>query len=223
MLFRSLTAILFLSLPLWNKRVAEADSGQGSAAPLKLTQIFAVRGAKSVMITFFCYCAIEQTTGLWASSYLVLCRGLDEETAAAWASLFFIGITIGRGVGGFIAEKLSDSTMVRIGEVLILAGVAAMFLPFGNITALAGFILVGLGCAPIYPSIIHSTPAHFGADRSQAIIGVQMASAYVGTLAMPPLFGILARSVSAALLPLYLLVILVLMILMHENLCRVTK
>lgn len=219
----ALTAILFLSLPLWNKRVAEADSGQGSAAPLKLTQIFAVRGAKSVMITFFCYCAIEQTTGLWASSYLVLCRGLDEETAAAWASLFFIGITIGRGVGGFIAEKLSDSTMVRIGEVLILAGVAAMFLPFGNITALAGFILVGLGCAPIYPSIIHSTPAHFGADRSQAIIGVQMASAYVGTLAMPPLFGILARSVSAALLPLYLLVILVLMILMHENLCRVTK
>lgn len=218
----ALTAVLFFSLPLWKKRDVPSAEKE-SDAPLTLRRIFAIPGAKSVMVTFLCYCAIEQTTGLWASSYLVLYRGLTEETAAAWASLFFIGITVGRLIGGFLAEKLSDSAMVRFGEVLILAGVAALFIPIGNITALAGLILIGLGCAPIYPSIIHSTPAHFGADRSQALIGVQMASAYVGTLAMPPLFGVIADTVSAALLPVYILVILALMTLMHENLCRVTK
>lgn len=218
----ALTAVLFFSLPLWMKRAVPATE-KGSDAPLTLRRIFAIPGAKSVMVTFLCYCAIEQTTGLWASSYLVLYRGLTEETAAAWASLFFIGITVGRLIGGFLTAKLSDSAMVRFGEVLILAGVAALFIPVGNITALAGLILIGLGCAPIYPSIIHSTPAHFGADRSQALIGVQMASAYVGTLAMPPLFGVIADAVSAELLPVYILVILALMTLMHENLCRVTR
>ena len=125
---------------------------------------------------------------LWASSYLVLHLGYSSEKAAGFASLFFIGITVGRGISGFITFKLNDSQMIHLGEGIILLGVLAMLLPLGKTVALAGLILIGLGCAPIYPSIIHSTPAHFGADKSQAIIGVQMAFAYIGTCLMPPTF-----------------------------------
>ena len=169
------------------------------------------------MVTFFCYCALEQTTGLWASSYLVLCRGLSAETAAGFASLFFIGITAGRAIGGFLTMKLNDTRMIRLGQGVILAGIVLLPLPFGSVSALAGLILVGLGCAPVYPSIIHSTPEHFGADKSQAMIGVQMASAYMGTCFMPPIFGFIANHISVSLFPAYLLGILVLMGVMHER------
>ena len=169
------------------------------------------------MITFFCYCALEQTTGLWASSYLVIRRGLTAETAAGFASLFFIGITVGRAFSGFLTIKLNDTQMIRLGEGFMLSGIVFLFLPFGSISALLGLILVGLGCAPVYPSIIHSTPGHFGADRSQAMIGVQMASAYVGTCFMPPIFGFIANHVSVSLFPAYLLAILVLMGAMYEK------
>lgn len=214
-----LTAVLFFSLPLWKKPKTGSleQSGEENAKPLSLRQIIKIRGAKEVMVTFFCYCALEQTTGLWASSYLVLHCGLSTETAAGFASLFFIGITAGRAVGGFLTMKLNDTQMIRLGQILILCGILCLFLPFGSITALSGFVLVGLGCAPIYPSIIHSTPEHFGADKSQAVIGVQMASAYVGTCFMPPVFGFIANHISVSLLPVFLLVILVLMAVMHEK------
>lgn len=172
------------------------------------------------MVTFFCYCALEQTAGLWASSYLVLHKGVTPETAAGFASLFFIGITVGRALNGFLTLRFGDAQLIRLGQGIIAVGVAALLLPLGERAALSGLILIGLGCAPIYPSIIHSTPAHFGAERSQAIIGVQMASAYVGNCLMPPLFGLIAKRISVALFPLYLLVILMLMILMHETLLR---
>ena len=110
--------------------------------------------------------------------------------------------------------------MIRMGQVIIAVGIAAMLIPGPDIASLAGLILIGLGCAPIYPCVIHSTPAHFGADRSQAIIGVQMASAYVGTCAMPPLFGLITNHVNVALLPVYLLLILILMVIMHELLTK---
>ena len=167
-------------------------------------------------MTFFCYCALEQTTGLWASSYLVLRQGLPADTAAGFSGMFFAGITIGRALSGFLTLRLNDTQLIRLGQGMILAGVLFLSLPFGTGSALAGLVLIGLGCAPVYPSIIHSTPEHFGSERSQAMIGVQMASAYVGTCLMPPVFGLIANHVSAALLPLYLLLILVLMILMHE-------
>lgn len=223
-----LTAILLLSLPLWKKRSGGADSGNAGVAgtqntPLSLAQIFRVPGVKEIMITFFCYDAVEQTTGLWASSYLVLHGGLTSEEAAGFASLFFIGITAGRALSGFLTMKLNDTQMIRLGQGVILLGVLLLLLPFGGKAGLAGLIIIGLGCAPIYPSIIHSTPEHFGEDKSQAIIGVQMASAYVGTLAMPPMFGLIANYISASLLPMYLLVILVLMILMHEKVLKRTK
>ena len=172
------------------------------------------------MVLFFCYCGLEQTAGLWASSYLALQKGVPAGTAASFASLFFIGITAGRALSGFLTMKMSDGQMVRLGQGIIAAGIAALLLPAGADAALAGLILVGLGCAPIYPCIIHATPERFGADRSQAVIGVQMASAYVGTCLMPPLFGLLAAHVSPALLPVYLLAILAGMVLTHERLLR---
>lgn len=213
-----LTAVLVLSLPLW-KTPAEDTAGGGNPA-LPLGQILRIPGAKAVMVTFFCYCAVEQTAGLWASSYLALHKGVPAETAAGFASLFFIGITAGRALSGFLTMKLSDSRMVRLGQGIIAVGIAAFLLPLGEYAALAGLLLIGLGCAPIYPCIIHSTPAHFGAEKSQAIIGVQMASAYMGTCLMPPLFGLIANHITVSLFPFYLLAILILMVFMHEALLK---
>ena len=223
-----LTAVLLVSLPLWKGRTeglsAELKSASEETAaeekPLSLREIVRIPGVKEVMVSFFCYCAIEQTSGLWASSYLALFKGVPPETAAGFAGMFFIGITIGRAVSGFLTIRLTDVQMVRLGQVLIVLGAVVMLLPLGPTFSLAGLIIIGLGCAPVYPCLIHSTPAHFGADRSQAIIGVQMASAYVGTCLMPPVFGMIAGRVSISLLPVYLLLLLALMIMMHERLAK---
>ena len=136
--------------------------------------------------------------------------------------MFYLGITVGRALSGFLTMKLNDVLMIRLGEVIIGIGVLVMLLPFGQSLSLTGLILIGLGCAPVYPCVIHSTPAHFGADKSQAIIGIQMACAYVGTCLMPPVFGLIANHITVALLPVYLLIILVLMVIMHELLCKKT-
>lgn len=234
-----LTAVLVFSLPLWKGRKSTTENLQNAEMEqllenvsekadttaekaLSLREILKIAGAKEVMLCFFCYCALEQTAGLWASSYLTLHKGVSSETAAIFASLFYIGITVGRAISGFITMKLNDTQMVRLGQSIIVLGIMAMVLPGSNVLALAGLILIGLGCAPIYPCVIHSTPAHFGADKSQAIIGVQMAFAYIGILAMPPLFGVLASRISVALLPCYLFAILVVMVIMHELLTKKT-
>ena len=214
-----LTAALVLSLPLWRTASGE-ETPTGEALPLR--KAVALPGVKEVMLSFFCYCAIEQTVGLWASSYLVTARGVDAVTAARYGSLFFLGVTAGRAISGFITMRLSDAQMVRLGLGIIALGLSPLLLPLGNTAALCGLIVVGLGCAPVYPSLIHATPAHFGAERSQAIIGVQMASAYVGTSLMPPLFGVLAAHTTIRLFPAYLLALLVLLVAAHESLCRRT-
>ena len=217
-----LTAILFCSLPLWKGRpqVTDDAGNQVEAKPLSLRQVLNIPGVKQVLVCFFCYCALEQTTGLWASSYLTLHKGVSPETAAGFASMFFLGITAGRALSGFLTMRLSDVQMVRLGQGLIGGGIVIMLLPLGAAASLAGFVIIGLGCAPVYPCIIHSTPAHFGADKSQAIIGIQMACAYVGTCLMPPLFGLIANHIGVSLLPWYLIAILALMIVMHELLIR---
>lgn len=214
-----LAAILFFSLSLWKKKsITDLDqNSEVSSKPLSLQQIVKMPGAREILISFFGYCALEQTSGLWASSYLVLQRGLAAETAAGFASLFFVGITIGRAVGGFLTMKLNDTQMIRLGLGLIMCGIVCLLLPFGSMAALFGLVFIGLGCAPVYPSIIHSTPKHFGADKSQAMIGVQMASAYVGTCIMPPVFGLIANHISISLFPVYLLTILVLITVMYEK------
>ena len=218
-----LSAVLFFSLPLWQSRTAGTDTETASTQALSLGQVFRLPGAREVMLCFFCYCALETTAGLWASSYLTLTKGVAAGTAASFASLFYIGITAGRAACGFLTLKFNDTQMIRMGQCILAAGVLALLLPGPQILALSGLVLVGLGCAPIYPSIIHSTPEHFGADRSQAVIGIQMASAYLGNLAMPPLFGLLANNITPALFPFYLLALLVLMVFMHEQLVRKTR
>ena len=219
-----LTAVLLLSLPLWAKRNTEPTEENGEqTAALSLKEVFSISGAKELMLAFFCYCAVEQTAILWGSSYLVMHHGVDKETAASLASMFLIGLTVGRAVSGFLTVKINDTNMIRLGQGIIVLGIILMLLPFGSGVAMAGLLLIGLGCAPIYPCVIHSTPDHFGEDKSQAIIGVQMASAYLGTLVMPPLFGLIANHISASLLPVYLAAITGLMILMCELLNKKAK
>ena len=215
-----LTAVIFLSLPMWKPRPDAVGEDGKKAAPLTMKQIFAIPGAKEVLLAFFCYCAAEQTAILWSATYLVDHVGMHEEIAASFASMFLIGLTIGRGISGFITYKLNDTNMIRLGEAIMILGVVVMVLPLGQYTALVGLMLFGLGCAPIYPCVIHSTPDHFGAENSQAIIGVQMAAAYVGICLMPPLFGLIANYITVSLMPLYLALITVTMIIMCERLNR---
>ena len=217
-----ITALLACSLPLWQRRPA-GTNGEAASKALSLREVIAIPGAKEIMLCFFCYCGLESTAGQWASSYLTLARGVAPETAAAFAGLFYSGITVGRGACGFLTMKFNDTQLIRLGQCILGVGVAAIIIPGPSVLALAGLVLCGLGCAPIYPSIIHSTPDHFGAENSQAVIGIQMASAYVGSLSVPPLFGLVANSITPALFPLYLLIPLVGMVWMHERLVRVTS
>ncbi len=219
-----LTAVLIITLPIWKKKAYPINqSEQKNSKPFSIKEIIRFIGTKEVMLTFFCYCAAEQTTMLWTGSYMSLHNGLSEEASALCASIFFIGITVGRLISGFLTLKFSDTNMVRIGQLLMLLGCISLFLPFGQLSGMSGIALLGLGCAPIYPCIIHSTPERFGEDRSQAMIGIQMASAYIGTCIMPPIFGLFADSLSISLLPLYLILILAVMFLSHERLIRKTQ
>lgn len=218
----TLTAVLLLSLPLW-KRPGEDGAGEGVAPEHRtLPQLVRIPGVPEVMLCFACYSAVEGTAGMWAASYCTLVRGIDANTAAGWASLFYLGITAGRFVCGFLTMKFNDRQMIRIGQVLIAAGIALILLPLGNTVLFAGLIGVGLGCAPIYPSIIHETPLNFGRALSMSMTGVQMAAAYVGSTLLPPFFGVLAQYVSTALYPWYLLAALIIMALASEALHRKT-
>ncbi len=219
-----LTAILFASLPLWRRKasetISESDAPQESRGIIKTLSI---RGVKEAAIAFLCYCALEQTAGLWAVTYVVLEKGISADLAAGWGALFYMGITVGRFLNGFLAEKFSDSALVRTGTFIIGAGVAVMLLPLGNIGAVVGLCLIGLGCAPIYPCLIHATPTRFGKENSQAVIGIQMATAYVGSTFMPPLFGLAADNISVGILPWFLLAILAVIFLLCERLNRVAS
>ncbi len=219
----ALTAGIILSLPLWKGRDSETQEDGAPVKPMSIRELAILPGAKEVMLTFFCYCALESTAGLWASSFLAFHHGLDKETAAACAALFYIGITAGRAANGFIAEKFTDTQLTRVGFVLMGLGTAVLLLPLGKIAAMAGLIILGCGCAPTYPCIIHATPIRFGKEKSQAFIGVQMASAYLGTTLMPPLFGLIAGHISVGLYPAYMAVILLVMVLMHERVVRATE
>lgn len=218
-----LTITLFFSLPLWKRKEMARISNQiDNTQYLRIRDALKIRGVKQILIAFFGYCALETTTGLWASSWLVLHRGIEVETAAKWSSLFYLGITIGRFLSGFVAERFGNRNMIRIGLSIITIGLVAVLLPLSfTEIALVGLVLVGLGCAPIYPSVIHETPNNFGAENSQGIIGIQMASAYTGSTLMPPFFGLVAKFFSVGLYPFYLCVFLILMLVMTERLNRI--
>ena len=211
-----LFAAMLVSLPIWEKGTKKDETAQEQPQSLTFREIFSIKGALPCFFTFFCYCSLELTTSLWASSYLVQKWSFTPDSAAGFASMFYLGVTFGRFANGFLAMKLSDHFLIRMGIGLITVGIALLFVPLHHSFALIGFIIIGLGCAPIYPCIIHMTPTVFGKDKSQAMIGVQMAFAYIGFLLMPPLFGIIAEHISISLLPAYQLVLLVFMFITHE-------
>ncbi len=218
----SLSIFLFMSLSLWNKNAkstAETENNK-SAVPMTFKEIFSTSGALASFLAFFAYCAMEMTASLWATSYLVQNRNVSPEAAASLACLVYLGITIGRAINGFLSMKLKDSLLIRVGIGIVALGIILITLPLSTHFAIAGFFIIGLGCAPIYPCIIHMTPEIFGTDKSQAMIGTQMAFAYTGFLLMPPLFGWMADQLSFAILPIYLLVLLVIILIMHKKIVK---
>lgn len=227
----SLSAILFFTLPVWKKCVKKSSNfennidriskngaiEQTEQKKVSTASVFGIKGIYLVFIAFFAYCAMEQTAGLWATSYLVNYKGIEATVAAKFASFFYIGITLGRGISGFFAEKLGDKRLIRFGTIIILIGILLVAIPTSaSWPSLVGLIVIGLGCAPVYPAIIHSTPDNFGKENSQAVIGVQMAFAYIGITAMPPLFGLIAEKINIGLYSAYLLVFALLMLVMCE-------
>ena len=213
-----LSVIIFISIPIWKKGSdkEEKKEEKTQAKPLPFKEIFKTKGAIACFLTFFCYCALELTTSLWASTYLVERWQITPEIAAGFASMFYIGITLGRLINGFFAIKFSDKFLIRTGFIIIAVGTGLMFIPWHSAFALVGLVIAGFGCAPIYPCIIHMTPTIFGREKSQSMIGVQMAFAYTGFLTMPPLFGVFADYGMVYLLPVFMIVLLALMALLHE-------
>ncbi len=227
----SLSAILFFTLPVWKKCVKKSSNfennidriskngaiEQTEQKKVSTASVFGIKGIYLVFIAFFAYCAMEQTAGLWATSYLINYKGIEATVAAKFASFFYIGITLGRGISGFFAEKLGDKRLIRFGTIIILIGILLVAIPTSaSWPSLVGLIVIGLGCAPVYPAIIHSTPDNFGKENSQAVIGVQMAFAYIGITAMPPLFGLIAEEINIGLYSAYLLAFALLMLVMCE-------
>lgn len=217
----AIAILLVATLPVWNvnkKTEVQAQKNVG------LLGAFKIKGVPFLLLGFFAYCAAEATAMQWASTYFVEVKGVSADQAAFFASLFYIGITVGRFISGFIADKLGDRKMILFGTGILICGIVALLIPVQSyVLSLIGFIVIGLGCAPIYPCIIHSTPANFGAENSGAIIGIQMASAYVGSTFIPPLFGLLGNAIGFTVLPIYLLVFVALMITMTEITFRLTK
>jgi len=213
-----LTAVLFLSLPLWksNTGVTGSGSGENRVRSLTVPQLLALPAAKSILTAFLCYSALEITTGLWGGSYMVMQKGVSKELAASLSAVFYLGITGGRAVSGFLSMKLSGRQMIRIGQGIIFCGIAVLILSRTTVVMCAGFVLIGLGCAPVYPGLLHQTPRRFGKDVSQAGMGMQMASAYIGSTFVPPLAGMLMGKVGASLYPFMLLFFVTLMTVLVE-------
>jgi fucose permease len=195
-------ALLF-TLPLWRKIPSTTGEGE-NGRPMGLIDALRIRGVKSVLFAFMAYCATESVAMLWASSYLEDSIGLSKDRAAAFGALFFIGMTVGRFISGFISERLGDLKMISFGCILAMIGGGLLLIPT-EISSVVGLIIFGLGCAPVYPSIIHMTPERFGRERSQGIIGVQMASAYLGSTLAPPIFGLIGEHISLGLMPILLI------------------
>ena len=213
----AIAAVLLLTLPLWRVHPAAA-AGDRDGRVLGLKGALRIRGVPQLLLGFCGYCALESTCMLWIASYLIATRGVSPARAAAFASLFFIGITAGRFLAGFVSNRLGDRRMIRLGTGVLFLGVSLLLVPgLPEAAALTGCVVMGLGCAPVYPSVIHATPDNFGAENSQAIIGVQMASAYVGSTFAPPLFGFLSARLGLGLLPFYVAAFGILMICMVER------
>ena len=218
----SLTAVLFLTLPMWKKRLNDPTTAERPI--LGLRGALKIPGVKEIMIAFFGYSSLEATAGLWASTYLVEFRSVDTQTAATFASLFYIGLTSGRFLSGFVADRIGDKNMIRLSLTIVSVGIVMILIPLPTpVLSLIGLVIAGLGAAPVYPAIIHSTPAHFGAENSQAIVGIQMASAYTGSTLMPPLFGLIAQHIHVGLYPVFLILCAAICLVMTEKVNKLCK
>ena len=205
----AVSALLFATLGMWKRgNIQQEEYG---AKALSVWEVLSLPGAKAGMVTFLCYCAVESTLGLWGATYISQVRGVDEATAASFGAMFYIGITVGRAISGFMAMKLLPKQMVRVGQALLALGCIFMMIPAGSTLSGIGLVVCGLGCAPIYPNIIQDTPVNYGTENSQAAIGVQMAFAYVGSTFLPSIFGALAGVDGYGLLPYFAIGICVLM------------
>ena len=214
----ALTLILLLSLPLWKKQELPLSGGETVRPQTpKWGKLLKRPGVKAALTAFFFYSALELTTGLWGSSYMVAVRGISAETAAKWISLFYLGITAGRFFSGFLTLQFSDDAMVRLGECTAIVGILLILLPLHNLFLCLGLILTGLGCAPIYPSLLHATPRRFGKSLSQSLMGTQMAISYLGSTTMPPVSGFLSEKISMGLYPVLLLVFALSMTILTEK------
>ena len=216
--------IMLLTIPIWKVNAPKAEIQAERSHSIGIIDAFKIKGVPSLLLGFFGYCAAESTAMAWSCTYLVCSKQMPEPTAAALASLFFIGMTVGRFLGGFIMDKLGDKNMIRLGTVIIFIGIALMLFPIDNTTiSLIGLITIGLGCAPIYPCIIHSTPNNFGAENSGAIIGIQMASAYTGSILIPPILGVIGKYFTFNIFPIYIAIFVILMIIMTEKTFKITQ
>jgi fucose permease len=218
----SLVIILLLSQPIWNKfKESQAEAAEVKEAEdgnvLKLPGIF------PAMIGFFCYCALESTTGLWGASYLVQSKGISAGIAAGWVSMFFLGITVGRFINGLFTLKFSNPVLIRAGQVIIGLGTLVLLLFQHSYFNLVGLVLIGMGCAPIYPSMLHETPERFGKNNSSSLMGLQMAFAYVGATVIPPVLGLIMGKAGMQLYPLFILILLVIMVVGSERVNRIVK
>jgi fucose permease len=225
----ALAALLFFTLPLWNRmanefhkspmdiKVDQESAAVSSNKPVGKTNYLNIKGVKLSLVSFLFYSGVEITMGLWGSSFLINVKELSASSAAQWVSLYYGGITIGRLITGFVTLKLSNRLLIRIGQTIALAGVLLLLLPLPNIFSLIGFIMIGLGCAPIFPCMLHETPARFGKENSQAIMGYQMALAYTGSTFLPPILGVIAARTTIGLLPFFVLSYIIIMFISSEK------
>jgi fucose permease len=225
----ALAALLFFTLPLWNRmanefhkspmdiKVDQESAAVSSNKPVGKTNYLNIKGVKLSLVSFLFYSGVEITMGLWGSSFLINVKELSASSAAQWVSLYYGGITIGRLITGFVTLKISNRLLIRIGQTIALAGVLLLLLPLPNIFSLIGFIMIGLGCAPIFPCMLHETPARFGKENSQAIMGYQMALAYTGSTFLPPILGVIAARTTIGLLPFFVLSYIIIMFISSEK------
>lgn len=208
--------VCVLSLPLWKQNEAAAEGENGDSAGIRET--LRVPGVLLTLVAFFAYCSGENTCFLWTPSYFAGTRPyLSDQTVASFGSLIFGGLMLGRLISGFISNRLGDKRLIRIGIAVELFGILLVILPAGGyVLAAIGFVVIGTGMGPVYPAIQHMAPANFGKRYSAAVIGLQMASAYIGSTFMPMVFGLIQQAVGIGIMPLYLTVFAVLNIGMLE-------
>ena len=209
----AIAALTALALPLW-KKVRHAQNGEEAEETprvLSFPALMKMPKVRMACLVFIGYCALEYTCGTWGSTFLVNAKGAAADTAARMVTFYYVGLALGRFLSGVLAGLLHSRQLVKIGQMILLAAVVSLFLPLPFAFCSVSLFFIGLGNGPIFPNMLHLTPELFGKDLSQAVIGAEMATSYIGVLLAPALFGLIAQNVTAALFPVYLLVLYALM------------